>query len=415
MSASSLSPARRIFNLICFAVMIIGLPFWVWYCLICVVHFDGVPVFPDAAVWSHVAAPSLTGFAFYTGWLLLQASLYHWLPGRIEPGQPLESGARLNYTLNGLLSFVITLSLWGILHFTGILSGAFIYNNFGTILASATIEVFALCLYVYILGRRQANPEELKLNWLEAFFLGAARNPRNGTFDWKFFCESRPGLTFWVLVSLSCATHQYESFGTITNSMLLICFLIGLYIVDYYVNEEAVLTTWDIIHEPFGWMLCWGSLIYVPFFYPLSAIWLAEHPYSLPWWGVAGILMTGLLGYAIFRQCNIQKHRFRKNPNTKIWGKPAAYIQTQRGSKLLTSGWWGVASHANYLGDLLLSLSMGLCVATNTIFGYGYFLAFVVLLIHRDWRDDQHCAAKYGEDWKAYRAKVKWHIIPGIY
>ncbi|MEY4513610.1 MAG: Ergosterol biosynthesis family, partial [Pseudomonadota bacterium] len=23
--------------------------------------------------------------------------------------------------------------------------------------------------------------------------IGAALNPRNGSFDWKFFCESRPG------------------------------------------------------------------------------------------------------------------------------------------------------------------------------------------------------------------------------
>jgi protein-S-isoprenylcysteine O-methyltransferase Ste14 len=275
--------------------------------------------------------------------------------------------------------------------------------------------VFALCFYIYFLGRNQASESEKEFKTVEAFFVGAARNPRNGLFDWKFFCESRPGLTFWVIISLSCMAHQYESFGYVTNSMLIASFMISLYIVDYYVFEDAILTTWDIVHEPFGWMLCWGSLIYVPFFYPLSSIWLADNPYSLPGWGACLTLAIGITGYIIFRQANIQKHHFRQNKNKKIWGKEAEYIQTQHGSKLLTSGWWGIASHANYLGDLMISLAMCLTVGTNTLLGYGYFLTFIVLLIQRDWRDNQHCANKYGEDWVNYRKKVKWHIIPGVY
>lgn len=415
MSSSPTSPAMRAFNHVAYVVLITCLPIWVWYCLIAVTEYGGALVVPDAAFWSHVQPPSLEGFAFYAGWLALQASLYHFLPGKPEQGQPLDDGSRLTYRLNGLASFLITLALWGTLHVTGVMPGDYIYRHLGTILGTANIIVFALCFYVFFLGRSQATDDERSVSALEAFFIGAARNPRNGRFDWKFFCESRPGLTFWVVISLSCAMHQYETFGHVTNAMMLICFAIFLYIVDYYIHEDAILTTWDIVHEPFGWMLCWGSLVYVPFFYPLSAIWLASNDYSLPWWAVAGILALNVLGYVIFRQCNIQKHRFRRDATTKIWGKPPEFIQTKRGTKLLTSGWWGVASHANYLGDLMMSLAMGLAVGGETLFGYGYFLAFVILLIHRDWRDDRHCAAKYGDDWKAYRAKVRWHIVPGIY
>lgn len=415
MDHAPISAARRVFNQVSFVVMILFLPLWTWYCLICVKHYDGTIVFPNAEFWAHVRAPNIEGFAVYLGWLLLQAALYHWLPGRAEQGQPLPDGKRLGYTLNGLLSLIITLALWAVLHFTGVVPGAFIYDNLESILGSANVVVFLLCGYIFWLGRQQATDEERQLNILEAFFLGAARNPRNGRFDWKFFCESRPGLTLWLLIALSCTAHQYETYGTVTNAMAIACAMIGLYIIDYYVNEDAILTTWDIVHEPFGWMLCWGSLVYVPFFYPLAAVWLADHSYSLPWWGAIATLAIGITGYLIFRQCNIQKHRFRKDPNTKVWGKAPTYIQTQRGTKLLTSGWWGIASHANYLGDLMIALSMGLTVGSSTLWGYAYFLAFVILLIHRDWRDDQHCAVKYGDDWKAYRAKVKWHIIPGIY
>ncbi len=409
------SPAVRLFNMAVFVALMVGLPVWVWYGLISVMRFDGTLTWPSGGFWSHVQGPSWKGAAFYVCWLALQAALCRFLPGKLEYGQPLPDGSRLPYTLNGLRSFAITLALWAGLHVTGILPGDWIYTHLGTILGTANFVVLALCLYVYLLGRRQATAAERELNPLEAFFLGAARNPRNGPFDWKFFCESRPGLTFWVVISLSCAVHQHHAFGTVTNAMVLACFFIFLYIADYYVHEDAILTTWDIVHEPFGWMLCWGSLIYVPFFYPLAAIWLASHPYSLPGWGAALTLVIGVTGYVIFRQCNIQKHRFRRDPGTRIWGKEPTFIQTAHGTKLLTSGWWGVASHANYLGDLMISLAMGLTVGLNTFFGYAYFLAFVILLVHRDWRDDRHCAAKYGDDWKAYRKLVRWHIVPGVY
>lgn len=405
----------RISNNVSFVILLGGLPLLVCFCQISVLHFNGALVFPGAEFWSHFSRLDWTAVAAYVGWLLFQAVLYRFLHGKSETGQPLENGSRLTYTLNGLTSFVITIGLWLGLHVSGIVRGDWLYRHLGELLVAANLVVFPLCAYVFFLGRSQATESEKQSNVLEAFFVGAARNPRNGRFDWKFFCESRPGLTLWVLMAWSCAAHQYGEFGFISNAMLLTCFFVTLYIVDYYVHEEAILTTWDIIHEPFGWMLCWGSLIYVPFFYPLAAVWLAAHPYVLPPWAVLAILATGIAGYVIFRQSNIQKHRFRKNPDTLVWGKAPTYIRTRRGTKLLTSGWWGVASHANYLGDLLLSLAMCVAVGSNTIFGYSYFLAFVPLLIHRDWRDDKHCAEKYGEDWKAYRKKVRWHIVPGVY
>lgn len=412
---SEQSPTMRKLYNAAFIIMIFGLPAFVWYCLIAIIHYNGAIVIPDLDFWAHIPAPSLPALYFYCGWLGLQVAMFHLLPGKIVQGQTTENGSHLDYKLNGLLSFIISIGLFLGLHFSGTLSGSYIYNNLTSILSAANIIVFALCFYIYWLGRSQASDSEKQFNTIEAFFVGAARNPRNGSFDWKFFCESRPGLTFWVIVSLSCMINQYETYGTVTNSMMIASFFISLYIVDYYVVEDAVLTTWDIVHEPFGWMLCWGSLIYVPFFYPLSSTWLADNPYVLPNWAATITLVIGITGYIIFRQANIQKHHFRQGKNKKIWGKAPQYIQTQCGTKLLTSGWWGIASHANYLGDLMIALAMCLTVGMNTLLGYGYFLTFIVLLVHRDWRDNQHCANKYGEDWKAYRKKVRWHIVPGVY
>src|SRR5699024_4123492 len=99
----STNTSRRL-AMVAFLVLIVGLPVWVWYCLIAVVHFDGALVLPGAAFWSHVSPPSLEGAAFYLAWLGLQAALYRFLPGRLEKGQPLPDGSRLTYRLNGLAS-----------------------------------------------------------------------------------------------------------------------------------------------------------------------------------------------------------------------------------------------------------------------------------------------------------------------
>jgi hypothetical protein len=233
MTSTPASNSVRLFNMVAFVVLMAGLPVWVWYGLIAVTHFDGALVWPGAELWSYVEPPSVEGFLFYVGWLVLQAGLYHFLPGRPEEGQPLPDGSRLTYRLNGLASFAISIGLWAVLHVTGVMPGDFLYRHLPTILGTANVVVLALCVYVYVLGRSQATAEEKRLNALEAFFVGAARNPRNGRFDWKFFCESRPGLTFWVLIAFSCAAHQHRTFGHVTNAMGLACFAIFLYIVDY--------------------------------------------------------------------------------------------------------------------------------------------------------------------------------------
>ena len=37
------------------------------------------------------------------------------------------------------------------------------------------------------------------------------------------------------------------------------------------------------------------------------------------------------------------------------------------------------------------------------------------LLTDRAGRDDRPCAAKYGASWNAYREKVPYRMIPGLY
>jgi steroid 5-alpha reductase family enzyme len=139
------------------------------------------------------------------------------------------------------------------------------------------------------------------------------------------------------------------------------------------------------------------------------------HPEPLPVWGALGVFALNALGFYIFRSSNLQKHRFSSDPMEPIWGHKPDFIETERGTLLLTSGWWGIARHANYLGDWLMGLSWSLTCGFGRALPYFYPLYFAILLIHREWRDAKHCAAKYGRDWARYTDKVRWRILPGIY
>ncbi|ELK32134.1 Lamin-B receptor [Myotis davidii] len=122
---------------------------------------------------------------------------------------------------------------------------------------------------------------------------------------------------------------------------------------------SSVLTTMDIIHDGFGFMLAFGDLVWVPFVYSLQAFYLVLHPNEVSWPLAALIVALKLCGYVIFRCANAQKNAFRKNPaDPKL--AHLKTIHTSTGKNLLVSGWWGFVRHPNYLGDLIMALAWSL-------------------------------------------------------
>ena len=86
-----------------------------------------------------------------------------------------------------------------------------------------------------------------------------------------------------------------------------------------------------------------------------------------------------------------------------------------RGTRLLVSGFWGMARHVNYLGDWMMALAWSLPCLFGSVVPYFYPMWFAFLLITRERRDDRWCAKKYGADWERYRERVPWRIVPGVY
>uniref|UniRef100_A0A7S1M2E0 Steroid 5-alpha reductase C-terminal domain-containing protein n=1 Tax=Alexandrium catenella TaxID=2925 RepID=A0A7S1M2E0_ALECA len=201
------------------------------------------------------------------------------------------------------------------------------------------------------------------------------------------------------------------------------------YIFDYFWNEPAILSTTDIRHEPFGFMLAWGDFGFLPWMYTNSfTLYLAsvrpryQGHIALD---IACVLLW-ITAMALFRLTNIEKHNFRtyafehNNDPTgyKVWGKAATWIKTKEGSLMLTSGFWGMCRHPNYMPDLIMAVVWFLnCTAHPTvpIIPFGYVIYFWSMDIHRFFRDERRCRDKYKEDWDKYVQAVPYCLIPGVW
>ena len=397
-------------------VMLCGLPLLVYYIYLCLAFNHGNLAWPSTDILKAIPAPTMTSVAIVAGWLAFQVLLQISMPGKWLEGPILSDGTRLKYKMNGSKAWWITWLALAVGVATHLFSPTILADQFGALLTTANLAAYIFSLYLFWHGKRFAPKDErLTNNIIQDFWLGTSLNPRIKSFDLKLFCEARPGLIAWIAIDLSLAAKQLELHGYLTLPMILICAFQFWYVADYYFNEESILTTWDIKHEKFGYMLCFGDFVWVPFTYTAQAYYVVEHTHDLPWWAAIAIVVLNTIGYVIFRGANLQKHEFRRNPEVTIWGKPARYIRTKRGELLLTSGWWGLSRHMNYFGDLLMGLAWCLPCLFESPLPYFYIVYFTILLTHRERRDHKMCAARYGPDWEAYCVRVPNRIIPGIY
>lgn len=339
----------------------------------------------------------------------------------------------------------------------------YITDHYVEILTVNVIISFTVSLYLYIhsfgVDCRYPNPELRELapaghtdNQFYDFFIGRELNPRVtlpffGEVDLKSWFGMRPGLTGWMLLDLAFMAKQYRSYGYVSSSMIFVTSIQSYYVLEGQYNEAGFLTMRDITTDGLGFMLTFGDLVWVPFLYSTQCRYLSVYSAPLSWTQMVITSVCFVLGLYIFRASNSQKIVFRTRPNDPRVAH-LSHIQTKRGTKLLTAGWWGRSRHINYLGDWLQSFPF--CLATGlagytiipagnavapgafqmldgrqvlqgpargwgVLFTYFYAVYFAVLLVHREKRDDAFCSEKYGEDWQRYRKIVRWRIVPGVY
>jgi delta24(24(1))-sterol reductase len=414
---------------------LLGLPAVVYYLWIAVEFYGGALPLPGSArpadlvefatrMARHVVAgawPTGEAVAIYVVWVAWQALLALLGPGPSGPGPLLPDGkSRLLYRYNGLFAWYTTLVAVALLHASGLFPLTRLSLSFGPLLTVATLAATAVAAACYA-GAPRGRPRAGEA--IYDFFMGAVLNPRIGSFDVKFFVELRPGIMLWFLFTVSMLLRQREATGAVTSAMLLVAFYHLCYANACYKGEECVPMSMDIAHEKFGWMLAWGNLVWVPFVYSLPAYYLLQSGFDVPPAVAILLLVVHLAAYYVFDTANSQKDYFRAGRELRRgfpWlpgGRLTAprVLPTASGRGLLVSGWWGVARHCNYTGDIVMAWTWALTCGFGSPVPYAYPIFLTLLLLHRERRDERSCRLKYGAAWDRYCDQVPYRLIPGIY
>ena len=189
----------------------------------------------------------------------------------------------------------------------------------------------------------------------------------------------------------------------------------------------------------------------MPVLWSLQTQYLAKCPKELSHLNLLGVILLYVIGWSIRFSADYQKVKFRQTRGKySIWGRKGegikASYQTTDGKShqilLLCSGkllhhvtcipssqkeltdfvrpsfllgWWGLARHANYTGSTMYTLALCAACGNGGIFPYTEVIILIGLHIHRCYRDEAKCAAKYGTDWDEYCRRVPWRMIPGLF
>lgn len=245
------------------------------------------------------------------------------------------------------------------------------------------------------------------------WFIGRELNPRLGSLDLKYVMF-RSGIIGWMLMNFASLILAFsEGKNEVPSNLVLLVIIQLFYVIDYFWFEEGILVSRDIVHEGLGFNISMQFLM-IPFTFCTQTRYVATTGYTSSWITLLRIFIIYGTGYWIYRASNLEKNKFRQNPDDSA----LAYLKTmptESGKRLLITGWWGLCRHPNYLGDLLISLSYALCTGFQHFMPYLGFLFLVMLLIDRENRDSEGCRGKYGKDWDKYCQIVKYKIIPFIY
>ncbi|GDX81136.1 7-dehydrocholesterol reductase [Deltaproteobacteria bacterium] len=402
---------------------LIGLGVWV-----ATVKYGG-SILAVAADWrgavDAVPRPSAAALGIIAAWFVFQYALLRLLPGPAFLGPVTPAGEQPRYIQNGVAA-------WWVTHAT--LIGAWaagapighLYDHFGPILATLTPAAFVVCMGLYWKGLHHPSSRDVVHtgNVVFDFFQGLELHPRLAGVQLKQLINCRVSMMGWSAITICFAAKQVEASGSLSPAMAVSVGLQVAYLYKFFVWEGGYFGSLDIMHDRFGYYICWGVLAWVPAVYALVALFLVEHAPVLSLWQAGGIAALGLASLAVNYDADRQRLRFRASGGqTTIWGKPAEALRAPwtaadgetRENLLLLSGWWGVARHFHYVPELLLAAAWTLAAGFACALPWFYLFFLTILLVDRAGRDDRRCAEKYGPAWDAYRARVPWKILPGVF
>lgn len=357
---------------------------------------------------------------------LVQLVFTKLLPGEKVNGPETITGHVPVYKANGRLAFFSTIILFCVTAFgLKLFSPAIIYDRFIEIVGALNFLSLVFCILLYVKGRMAPSPGDNLVtgNFFYDYFWGTELYPRVAGWDIKHFTNCRFGMMAWPLIIIAFAYKQHLVYG-ITDGMIVSLTLQLWYISQFFWWETGYFRTMDIQHDRAGFYLCWGCLVWVPTVYTSPSLYLADHPYVLGWPISIFILLLGMTSILAKNLSNRQRLNVRlTHGNTTVWGKkPHIIIAKYKNLKgqikeniLLASGYWGIARHFHYTGEILGAFCWSAPALFFHAFPYFYVIYLTTLLVHRVNRDDRKCTLKYGPYWDQYKKLVPYKIFPGVY
>lgn len=264
------------------------------------------------------------------------------------------------------------------------------------------------------------------LSRFRLFFLGRHLVPLVGPMDLKFFWVGRVGMGLWFIVAFRwfmMTVCQYANFAQLFASFVSLV-LTTAYIYDFYSNEQWYTQTIDMIHDRFGFMMAWGSIVWMPFIYSFVMYQIFTFPPTSIFLSLSCLIMGGFALIA-FRLINNYRIKCRKVLETPGWQMDGIYqncipsgikVESTEGKQtyLITSGPYSFSRHPNYLADLCWCFC--LCLTGQNINSFLFFAFLLILLCNRCIRDEKRCSLKYGtEKWQEYCRIVPYRIIRGVF
>jgi 7-dehydrocholesterol reductase len=228
----------------------------------------------------------------------------------------------------------------------------------------------------------------------------------------------------WIAAEWCFAAKQYQTYGYISNSMLVSVGIQTIYILKFFLWEDGYFGSIDIMHDKLGYYIFWGIMAWVPALYTLIAFYLTSHPNNLPMWFAITAFVGGIVSIYLNWDADCQRMKVRRtNGDCLIWGKKPevieAHYETADGKKhknlLLVSGWWGTSRHFHYIAELSTTFFWSLPALFVNILPWTYLIFLTILLVDRSGRDEHRCSRKYGTYWEEYKKKVPYKIVPFLY
>ncbi|XP_066951354.1 uncharacterized protein [Macrobrachium rosenbergii] len=358
------------------------------------------------------------------GLMLAWALLSLWVPGKEFLGPTTSYGYTPRYKANGLQFFTVSLITFLLLLYIRPETALELVDHFPQFLASCNVVAFILCIYLLIQGKVAPQTQEViePKPFMYEFYRGMEVHPRILGVDVKQLTNCRFGLMVWewLVVGFFVA-------GWIRNGFSLAHFVCAalqtIYLAKFYWWETGYFNTLDITLDRAGYYICWGCLVFVPAFYTFSSYYIVAHPPQISTTGALAVFALGVASIFLNYRVDWEKEYFRAhNGKCDLWGKPATYIEVTyesvtgiRHSKLSTSGFWGTARHLNYVFEILSAVAWCLPGLGYGVWPFLYAIFLTVLLVHRVFRDEEKCSAKYGVMWEKYCSAVPYRMVPGIF